>query len=133
MTGMFGRRTLLAMLGAAPAVLPGAVRAEGCTGTAEFDRLLEGLASAWNANDARRAADLFAEDAVYSEPPDRQLYRGREALFRFFGGPAGRAGRMQMTWHHKAFDAAGIGAGEFTFAWDGGQVHGMASIRVRNG
>ena len=41
---------------------------------------------------------------------------------------------MRMRWHHKAFNpATQVGAGEFSFAWPGGQAHGMASIRLRDG
>jgi ketosteroid isomerase-like protein len=43
--------------------------------SAEFRHLLEMLADAWRRGDARAAADCFAEDAVYTEPPDRQVYR----------------------------------------------------------
>jgi hypothetical protein len=101
---------------------------------AGFVALMNEVAAGWSANDARRAAEAFHPDAIYSEPPDKQLYRGRETLFRFFGGPAGRKQRMTMTWHHLSFDEASqVGAGEFTFAWEGGQVHGMVSIRVRDG
>ena len=74
------------------------------------------LAHGWNEGDARKAADCFAENAVYSEPPDKQLYRGRDALFKFFGGNEGRRRAMKMTWHHLIFDEQKqIGAGEFTF------------------
>ena len=41
--------------------------------SAEFRHLLEMLADAWRRGDARAAADCFAEDAVYTEPPDRQV------------------------------------------------------------
>ena len=38
-----------------------------------FERLMQLLADSWNKGDARKAADCFAEDAIYSEPPDKQL------------------------------------------------------------
>jgi hypothetical protein len=38
-----------------------------------FRRLLDTVAAGWNEGDARRAADCFADDAVYLEPPDRQV------------------------------------------------------------
>lgn len=100
----------------------------------QFEALLERLAEAWNANDAALAASLFSVDAVYSEPPDRQLYVGREALYQFFGGEQGRSSWMRMDWHHISFNQRRqTGAGEFTFAWPGGQVHGMVSIRIEAG
>lgn len=100
---------------------------------AEFRALLERLASAWNEGDARKGANCFTEDAVYTEPPDKQEYRGRQRLFEFFGGEAGRRGQMRMAWHHIAFDEERqIGMGEFTFEY-GGRVHGVTVVRVRDG
>src|SRR5262245_51635763 len=69
--------------------------------SAELRRVLDDLALAWNAGDSTSAADCFTEDAVYTEPPDKQVYRGRQALHRFFGGDAGRPGAMTIVWHHK--------------------------------
>lgn len=123
------RRTVIAVLAAAPLSARAARLDEG-----GFRRLLGQVAAGWNSNDARSAAAAFHPNAIYSEPPAKQFYQGRDALFRFFGGEAGRAGTMRMTWHHISFDAdSQIGAGEFTFSWKGGQSHGMASIRVRDG
>lgn len=102
-------------------------------GQGEFSALLQRLASGWNQGDARMAADCFTEDAIYTEPPDKQVYRGRDALFRFFGGESGRPGQMTMMWHHIAYNpTTQVGAGEFTFSY-GGTVHGVAVIKVRDG
>ena len=99
----------------------------------EFQALLRNLAEAWNSGESRRAAECFTEDAIYTEPPDKQVYRGREALFRFFGGAAGRPGQMTMRWHHLAFDPdTQIGFGEFSFRY-GTTVHGIAVVRLRQG
>lgn len=99
----------------------------------DFRALVERLSEAWGRGDARAAADCFTEDAVYVEPPRKQVYLGRAALFKFFGGESGRPGRMSMTWRTLFFDPAGQrGAGEFTFAY-GSQVHGVAIIDVRAG
>ncbi len=99
----------------------------------EFEHLLNRLAESWNAGDARRAVECFAEDAVYVEPPDKQKYEGRLALYEFFGGDSGRPGQMSMTWHHVVFNpATQVGAGEFTFTY-GSTVHGVALIKVRHG
>jgi ketosteroid isomerase-like protein len=99
----------------------------------EFVQLLQRLADAWNQGDARRAANCFTPDALYTEPPDRQYYAGREALYRFFGGPDGRPGQIQMLWHHVIFDEERqLGAGEFTFSY-GETVHGVTMIKVRHG
>jgi hypothetical protein len=100
---------------------------------AQFRALLDRLAKGWNAGDSQLAADCFLEDAVYVEPPQKQVYRGRKALFEFFGGSQGRPGQMSMTWRNIVFDPGQqLGFGEFTFSY-GGQVHGVAVIRVRDG
>lgn len=101
--------------------------------TAEFESLMQTLASGWSEGNAQKAADCFTEDAIYSEPPDKQLYRRRAALFKFFGGSEGRKRAMKMVWHHLVFnDQTQIGAGEFTFDY-GGTVHGMAIVKIKNG
>jgi len=104
---------------------------ETLDGLHTFETLLDQVETGWNSNNAGLAASAFAIDAVYSEPPDKQLYVGRNAIFEFFGGVDGRDSWMRMTWHNKTFNQrTSIGAGEFTFEWPGGQVHGMVSIKV---
>jgi ketosteroid isomerase-like protein len=99
----------------------------------QFRTVLTELADAWNKGDALRAANCFTEDAIYTQPPQKQVYRGRDALYRFFGGDSGRAGQMEMTWHHLAFDLrTQIGFGEFSFTY-GTTAHGVAVIRMREG
>jgi hypothetical protein len=99
----------------------------------EFERLMQLVADGWNKGDARKAADCFTENAIYSEPPDKQLYKGRAELFRFFGGNEGRKSAMKMSWHHLVFnEQEQIGAGEFTFEF-GSKVHGVAMIKVAEG
>jgi hypothetical protein len=100
---------------------------------AEFRALLGRLATGWNSGDARAAAECFTDDAVYTEPPRKQLYVGRAALYKFFGGDNGRPGEMQMRWNTIVFDPAQQrGMGEFTFRY-GTQVHGVAVIDVAGG
>ena len=99
----------------------------------DFEMLLSKLARGWNTGDARLAADCFAEDAIYVEPPDKQRYNGRTELYEFFGGELGRSGQMSMARHHIVFDpTTQVGAGEFTFKF-GGTVHGVAMIKERDG
>jgi ketosteroid isomerase-like protein len=121
---------------AATIVLAAALAAPAAAGKAsegEFRALMETVAAGWNAGDARRAADCFTEDAVYSEPPRKQFYRGREALFQFFGGKEKPVPPMKMTWHHLAFDEkAQIGFGEYTFQMNN-RYHGIVVVRVRDG
>lgn len=126
------KRTLLIGIALALVSCRGGGSAAGLK-SAEFERLMQTVAAGWNEGDARKAADCFTEDAIYTEPPDKQKYRGREALFKFFGGDQGRKDQMKMTWHHLIFDEAKqIGAGEFTFEY-GGKVHGMIILRISNG
>jgi uncharacterized protein (TIGR02246 family) len=120
----------LTMMLTAALAAPGAA---GKTSQGEFRALMEAVAAGWNAGDARRAADCFTEDAVYSEPPRQQFYRGREALFQFFGGKEKPEPPMKMTWHHLAFDeTAQIGFGEYTFQMNN-RYHGIVVVRVRDG
>jgi len=96
-----------------------------------FADLLNRLADGWNSGDAEVAAGCFTHDAIYVEPPQKQVYAGRAALFQFFGGDSGRAGAMHMRWHRVVFDAQKQqGMGEFTFRY-GSQVHGVAIIDLR--
>jgi hypothetical protein len=101
--------------------------------TTDFEKLMWTVADGWNEGNARKAADCFAKDATYVEPPDKQIYRGREELFEFFGGEEGREEPMKMTWHHLAFnEATGVGSGEFTFEY-GTFSHGVVMVRIQNG
>lgn len=101
--------------------------------TPQFEKLMQTIVEGWNEGNAKKAADCFTEDAIYTEPPDKQLYKGREALFKFFGGNEGRKSQMKMTWHHLMFNEHNqIGAGEFTFEY-GGKVHGMVIVKITNG
>jgi hypothetical protein len=103
------------------------------TKTAQFEVLMQTLAEGWNEGNAEKAANCFTENVVYSEPPDKQLYRGRATLFEFFGGTEGRKRAMKMIWHHLVFnEQTQIGAGEFTFDY-GGTVHGVAMVKIENG
>lgn len=99
----------------------------------EFDLLMRRLERAWNANDAKLAADCFTNDAIYSSPPSPRIRQGRAALFAFFGGPGGRPRPMRMEWHNLLFDEAKqIGSGEYTFSYDI-QTHGMVIVKIKDG
>ena len=109
------------------------VSIEGGITASEFKQLLQTVAEGWNEGDARKAADCFSADAIYTEPPDKQVYVGREALYRFFGGDSGRPDAMTMVWRHLVFDEESqVGAGEYSFTY-GSTVHGVAMIKIREG
>jgi SnoaL-like protein len=106
--------------------------ASGKLTSSQFKMLMETLEVAWNSNDAKRAANCFADDALYSSPPSPRIRRGRQALFEFFGGSRGRPRPMRMQWHHLLFDEDNqIGAGEYTFTYDT-RTHGMVIVRIIN-
>ena len=99
----------------------------------EFVALLQQVADGWNQANAEQAASCFTDDAIYTEPPEKQYYAGRDALYQFFGGANGHGGEMKMVWHHIIFDETKqLGAGEFTFTY-GDTVHGVTMIKVRDG
>lgn len=100
---------------------------------AEFKKLVQTVADGWNDGNARKAADCFSENAVYVEPPDKQLYHGRAELYEFFGGDAGTDIPMKMTWHHLAFnEEEQTGFGEYTFEMHG-RYHGIVVVKIDSG
>lgn len=104
----------------------------GAATTRQFESLMNTVAAGWNEGDARKAADCYTEDALYTEPPDRQVYRGREALYEFFRGVK-PAPPTRMVWHHLAFDAQErIGFGEYTFHGNS-RYHGIVIVKLRGG
>jgi hypothetical protein len=98
-----------------------------------FEQLMQTVSQGWNEGNARKAADCFSEDAVYVEPPDKQLYHGRAELYEFFGGDAGTDLPMKMTWHHLAFhEEEQIGFGEYTFQFNN-RYHGIVVVKLESG
>ena len=103
--------------------------------SAQFRTLMESVAAGWNAGDARKASECFTEDALYLEPPDKQFYAGRPALYEFFGGTTKGKPEppMKMAWHHLAFDEGSqVGFGEYTFQMNR-RYHGIVVVKVRGG
>jgi hypothetical protein len=101
--------------------------------TTEYNRLMQTVADGWNEGNARKAANCFSEDAIYLEPPEKQLYHGRAELYDFFGGDSGADIPMKMTWHHLAFnEEEQIGLGEYTFQMHG-RYHGIVVVKTESG
>lgn len=99
----------------------------------QFEKLMQTIADGWNEGNAGKAADCFNEDAVYVEPPDKQIHHGRDALYEFFGGEQGPEIPMHMTWHHLAFnEEEQVGFGEYTFQMHG-KYHGIVTAKIENG
>ena len=98
--------------------------------TNEFNQLMQTVADGWNEGNARKATDCFSEDAIYVEPPEKQLYHGRAELYEFFGGDNGTDLPMKMTWHHLAFnEEEQVGFGEYTFQLHG-CYHGIVVVKI---
>ena len=99
----------------------------------QFERLMQTIADGWNTGDARKAADCYTEDAQYCEPPDKQVYMGRPALFTFFGGDENPPPSMSMIWHYLAFnETEQVGFGEYTYKGRN-QYHGIVVVKVKRG
>jgi hypothetical protein len=98
-----------------------------------FGRLLAGLAAAWNAGNADRAAASFAEEAVYLEPGSRKFYQGRTVLRDLFERTCQKA-PMRIAWQHVFFDEPSqTGAAEFSFEWSGRAFRGVAIVLLERG
>lgn len=99
----------------------------------EFADLMNQLAAAWASPDADLAAECFTDDAIYMEPPDQQLFVGREQIAAYFSPlRPGTYLRFQHLW----FDEdTGVGAVEFSFGVEGRETadHGVAVVSVRDG
>lgn len=101
--------------------------------SSEFEKLMQTIADGWNDGNARKSADSFSMDAIYVEPPDKQVYYGREELYEFFGGDHGPEIPMHMTWHHLAFnEEEQIGFGEYSFQMHG-KYHGIVTVQLASG
>jgi len=101
--------------------------------TAEFKHLMQTVADGWNEGNARNAADCFSEEAIYVEPPEKQLYHGRAELYEFFGGENGTDLPMKMIWHHLAFDEESqVGFGEYSFEMHN-RYHGIVIVKIESG
>ena len=99
----------------------------------DFQHLMQTVADGWNEGNAQKAADCFSEDAIYVEPPEKQLYHGRDELSEFFGGGAGTDRPMQMTWHQLAFnEEEQVGFGEYTFQLNN-RYHGIVVVKLESG
>ena len=107
--------------------------AKGPLTTDQFKALMRTVSEGWIEGNARKAADCFTEDAVYSEPPRKQFYKGRAQLYEFFGGVTKPDPPMNMAWHHLVFDeATQVGAGEYTFVMNN-RYHGVVMVRISDG
>ena len=99
----------------------------------QFKTLLHQLATAWTEQNTVQALVFFTDSATYMQPPDQQLYQGREQLQKYFG--ALKPGTV-MYFHQIWFDAqTQTGVGEFTFGNRASQhaVTGTAVVALKKG
>lgn len=99
----------------------------------EFTALMERLAKAWSDQDTDAALDCFQWDAMYTEPPDIQIYQGHDQLRPYFA--ALKPGTF-MRFHNLWFDEAKqIGAGEYSFGMQDAATadHGVVIVEIRDG
>jgi SnoaL-like domain len=102
-------------------------------GPAAFRAMLDSVAAGWNSGRSNLAANCFAEKAVYVEPPDRQLYRGRPAIREFFAASVQPARPDRIRWHAVAFDSVSqIGFGEYTYRGQRNN-HGIVVVHLEAG
>ena len=98
----------------------------------EFETLMRRLAAAWERLDAEAAADCFTDDAVYMEPPDKQLFQGRQELLAYFS-PLEEG--TYLDFHGVWFDEESrTGVVEFTFGVRDREAadHGVVVVAVDN-
>ncbi|HTC92573.1 MAG TPA: nuclear transport factor 2 family protein [Terriglobales bacterium] len=97
----------------------------------DFYRIMNTVAQGRSEGNASKAAGMFGEDAVYSNPAGEQTHKGRAAIAKLFSGNKG--GAIAIQWHHLLFnEQEQIGAGEFT--QEGRRrFHGMVIVKMKNG
>ena len=101
--------------------------------SAAFKELMDRVARGWSTQNTDLALSAFAPDALYTEPPDLQIYRGHSELRPFFDAVTKGS---SMIWHHLWFNpSTQTGSGEYSFHKGGRTtaVHGVAVIELVNG
>lgn len=97
----------------------------------QFKQLMETIADGWNTRDPKKSVECFTDDAIYMEPPDKQLIMGKDNLFTYFDNPK----PMNLVWHTLMFDEEKqTGSGEFTFTIEGREGnHGVVVVELEKG
>jgi hypothetical protein len=99
---------------------------------ADFEAVMKSVGDGRQHGNARKAADCFTENAIYSSPPSA-AHVGRENLFQLFGSDDVRAIPYKIEWHHFVFDPEEqVGVAEFTLQFRV-QVHGMVIVKISHG
>jgi hypothetical protein len=127
------RRDLLPLAGSILVAAPGVLSQPVRIANAQFEELLTRLADAWTRQETEEALAVFTDDAVYMEPPDIQLYLGREQLEPYFAAlKPGTFMRFHRIWFDKVSQT---GAGEYSFGREGAAEadRGVAVVELRSG
>lgn len=99
----------------------------------EFEALMIRVSEGWTTGNTELALSAFTDDALYTEPPTFQMYRGAAELRIFFDRITPGA---TMIWQNLWYDKkTGFGAGEYSFK-NGGRtnaVHGVAVVEIADG
>jgi len=112
-TRAFALSFLLLFLLGGVCLLLGQTPVPRCIDATAYHALMQKLADAWSRQDLEAALSCFADDAVYMEPPDIQLYRGKEQLRPYL---AALKPGTYMKFHNLWFDVdRQIGSGEYSF------------------
>jgi hypothetical protein len=103
----------------------------GKISTDDFYKIMNAVAEGQSEGNTANAADMFAENAVYSDLLRRQTYKGRVAIKKSFSNSSAKS--LKMQWRHLLFNEQDqIGAGEFTLEGDR-RYHGMVIVKVEKG
>src|SRR5713101_1875870 len=99
----------------------------------DFYKIMNTIAEGRSEGNAAKAADMFTENAVYSDLLRGQTYKGQAAIKKFFSNNKSSVKPMKMQWHHLLFNEQDqVGAGEFTL--EGYRhYHGMVIVKVEKG
>jgi pimeloyl-ACP methyl ester carboxylesterase len=99
----------------------------------DFEALMNRVAVGWSTLNTELAISAFSEAALYTEPPNLQIYRGHKDLTRLFDA---LTPGTSMNWHRLWFDPqTGTGGGEYTFHKAGREyaVHGVTVVEIEDG
>lgn len=102
--------------------------------TSEFENLMSTIADGWNEGNPTKSVECFTNDAMYMEPPDKQLVKGKDALYKYFGGDDAKPKVMKLEWHNLFFnEEKQMGSGEYTFEMNNIIHHGVAIVELEQG
>ncbi|MEL6540070.1 MAG: nuclear transport factor 2 family protein [Pseudomonadota bacterium] len=101
--------------------------------TDEFTAVLTRVSEGWETKNTDLAMSAFSGDALYTEPPDRQIYRGTRELRIFFDRiTPGATLKWQNIWYDPQ-TLVGAGAYSFKNGERSTAVHGVVVVLIQDG